>query len=486
MGGWRTAFIFFASLFGANSGPSLAGKNIVLLHTLDSHSFKDAYAFAKSVTTEHSSAWSGNTEVVMFITRAHYLGVDAGPRKEAGELKVLSIRHYSPKISSLRDRSIGKSSKTEERVTSILDGLGQTLANASSNAIVASMAFKKGTTPHPLPAFGDFFKKAAAAAAATSPGPGANLGADVVLLGKTRRLTSVSDWHDLGIMMLRNNEAVRRWLQVFTEVYYHHADRGAFSLLEPRPALLEATFRSLYPTAPADSPADASQPQPPALKVEYFTKGQVCRLHGMAPPPEGQLPASMDHCLQLSSFLSMECTDGSHDGGGSSPCHTLDEPHIWKLKIERSIPQGFANRPPWLKPDQWKEKLHEAIWTGSLRFVHPRDDRTPRPMCWETPWLLPAAMTGSASGAGPELYAGDGSGSSTPWREWRPNSPKANPHHLNISIGSASVYSDGSKGSGAMKKTPGQEQLAASRIYAALNSSEAFVHDRKKWQKFAG
>jgi hypothetical protein len=82
------------------------------------------------------------------------------------------------------------------------------------------------------------------------------------LLDKTKELGSVSDWHDLMLLMFdASSPAVYKWLSILSETFLHHANRPVFSLLHPRPALMEA----------------AHQMQS-ELQVSYFSASDVCVL----------------------------------------------------------------------------------------------------------------------------------------------------------------------------------------------------------------
>ena len=356
-----------------------AKSQLLLLQVLDSHGLRDALRFVTH--TALSPSFFELTEVRVLISKAHFQSADKDAQQGATNSSRFSMHHYT-REESLPDRSIGKESRIEERVTFLLDGLNQSLALDTSVGVppapprqIVSVAFKKGTVAHPLPNFTALFSFGTPAipkraASGTSVG-GRSSAADVLLLGKNRRLSSVSDWHDLSVVRLSATDATRRWLSTVIDVYYHHADREAFSLLEPRPALLEATARAR---------AGGS-----ALVVGYFAKGQLCRVHTVSTGKAAEQGLAMDHCLSLQSFLALECSEATQDKAeGYSPCHQLDEPLHWKTKIDRGVVSSFAERSPFLKPDQWASKLHEAIWTGSLRYRDPLDAATPRAWCWET------------------------------------------------------------------------------------------------------
>jgi hypothetical protein len=156
----------------------------------------------------------------------------------------------------------------------------------------------------------------------------------------------------------------------------------------------------------------------------------------------------------------------------------LDEPQAWRTRIDRNVVANFDRRSPFIKADKWSTHLHEAIWAGSLRFIHPHDDKTPRKFCWETDVALNATLTGSASGAG---EGGDGVKEGIlPWRSWRPDTPPGNPDLDDATPGGVGALS-GPLNPAVHRKQPGAEQLAQSRIYQGFNESRPFLHDKARW-----
>ena len=66
----------------------------------------------------------------------------------------------------------------------------------------------------------------------------------ITLMGKTKRFTTVSDWHDLMILAMNINKYTLNWLKTVIDTFYHHAaNREAFTLLDPRPAIWEANIQ---------------------------------------------------------------------------------------------------------------------------------------------------------------------------------------------------------------------------------------------------
>lgn len=110
---------------------TLAKNQLLLLHALDSHAFKDALEFATNPLL--TSEFHDNNNITIISTRAHWNSADSTIRKTIEDSKSITLALYSPHITSLRDASIGRKTKVQERVTSILDGLQIALATPAGN-----------------------------------------------------------------------------------------------------------------------------------------------------------------------------------------------------------------------------------------------------------------------------------------------------------------------------------------------------------------
>jgi len=141
----------------------------------------------------------------------------------------VSMKFYSSK--PLQDRGIGRKTKTVEHVTSVLEALGATFLSTDESLIC--LTFSGRSRPMPTSRFRDFFNLIGASTEKYQ----------IMLLEKTARITSISDWHDLQVIgFAPSHQAVNGWLEVVTETFMKHADREAFTMLEPRPAILEANL----------------------------------------------------------------------------------------------------------------------------------------------------------------------------------------------------------------------------------------------------
>jgi len=95
------------------------------------------------------------------------------------------VKFYSSR--PLRDRNIGRPIKIVEQVTSVLESL---LETAKTGSDIYALSYSNRSVPIPT-------KHAVHSLVIME-----SFGINVLLLGKTRRLSSVSDWHDLQVAII--------------------------------------------------------------------------------------------------------------------------------------------------------------------------------------------------------------------------------------------------------------------------------------------
>ena len=70
---------------------------------------------------------------------------------------------------------------------------------------------------------------------------------NILLFGKNKRLTSVSDWHDLQLIAFHITPStikhIHSWINVLYKTYNEYANRQAYNMLEPRPAMIESNLQ---------------------------------------------------------------------------------------------------------------------------------------------------------------------------------------------------------------------------------------------------
>ena len=331
-----------------------------------------AYPAGMSMLQEFSSTRvsSANCTIVTYAST---------PLPDKAEFqRIQKIEHISAILESL-NRSISMSAVDQYSTNST--------TSLSPARRIASLSFSSTTTFVPTKDFRRVFGLVGSGGGNVSSTSKGGRGAggqhqhqqhDVVLLGKVRRLTSVSDWHDLSVLVLSVTPLTVRWLQLVHSVFRRHAadrcnlccalvrqsvmtfmgcttycttlllflvstfvlsvraisnfplranslpSREAFTLLDPRPAILEASLQ-LRAT----------------LRVGYFRRGEVCVPRARRQGAEGGAGPEGGRCKQthgVKTLMELHC--GSKDPTEQIACTVVDEPHAWKAGIDRN---GLGN-----------------------------------------------------------------------------------------------------------------------------------------------
>lgn len=249
----------------------------------------------------------------------------------------VNVIKYPNEEANIEDLSIGRHHKLHEHVTDIIFSWDQ-VANTSS--ICLSISFASSSIPVATSAFLKIFSS--------------NLKVhDVVLLGKTKKLTSVSDWHDISIAAFNTqSKGFQQWYASFKQIYYHHAsdNRKSYSLLDPRPALLEANARhsskvnigyfKSYEVCSTTNAFESSFTVEEKLKlVNKWTTSKSqhsCDISWTySPHAEGDHHGE-SRCKKNSSPIEFFCGSTS-DQHRQDVCLTLDAPHTWKKSVDRNV-----------------------------------------------------------------------------------------------------------------------------------------------------
>eukprot|EP01041_Mallomonas_annulata_P012504 gene12504-26329_t len=281
---------------------------------------------------------------------------------------------------SLPDNNMAYYRKKEEQVTPILESLSMTLSLSpprvpESITKAVFITVSNSTKITPTKEFLNIFTRIDSTATISSSSSSFSSGSNahiyhIMLLGKTRRMTSVSDWRDLGVIAMCLNDVTRQWLSVLRTTYFHHAsNRPAFTLLDPRPAILEANTQLRG-----------------VVRVGHFRRGEVCAVKAKKREGEG---GGTTHCKAGRVLLEVGCSGG--DVGHNHNCVSVDENQNWKHTFDRGIDSlEFKLRKDkslWTSPE-----LLDAAEHGVLRFVMGREmgqgqgqgSGGPAPFCWET------------------------------------------------------------------------------------------------------
>lgn len=217
------------------------------------------------------------------------------------------------------DRSVGQDVTEIEHVTEILWAMQQALYSereAKSGSTILSLSF----SAHSFPVFTSRFPHLLDI---ISSGKTSNT---LILLEKTKELGSITDWHDLMVVMLHSgSDSVLKWLEKVSSIYLQHAKRPAFAMLKPRPALLEA-YTQLHSE----------------LQIGFFSSSHICvktwdeKHRGLDEKLGGDHSINQDSGVHPafcvageSSSLHIDCLgkEGSH----KHACSSLHIPQLWKV-----------------------------------------------------------------------------------------------------------------------------------------------------------
>jgi hypothetical protein len=384
--------VFFCAVLFCltNAQQSNTARNILILNALDgSQSFSAATKFAAELSDKNA---------VSIHIFAHKDRVDG----ETITSTNTTYSRYYYQSQPLPDRSVGRLNLPVERVTAILESLstavegrltGYPLTRANSNsstvdANLVALSFSENNVfvadKHFMALYGSLKRNSA----------------QVLLPGKTRRLTSPSDWHDLMVVGLAlRRRGVRKWFDTFKRTFLHHAtNREAFTLLDPRPALLEASvqFRN--------------------VTVGYLTNHDIC----VVTPNVTRTFGSMRKCSN-DTALHLICKGNGADAG---ICSTIEEPRDWILNMNKQVgtylPSAFCRSlfllfAPLISsaifslslslsnvilcrqklPATYENRMGRAtinysllledMWHGSLRFFGVEEgSNMTKKFCWET------------------------------------------------------------------------------------------------------
>lgn len=339
-------FIFFLSF--SFKSCSAKSNNALLLNALDAEGLFQALRFIHSMK-ELSAELSCN----LF---AHEHELDALVDKSQLDVGNVRTHHYSRK--PLKNLNIGRLNPPDEKVTSLMESF-EFADNFLRNTSTVMIAFSKTTGALPTQQFMSIFDLLVAADTKVDVSSNRS---HILLLEKTQKLTSFSDWHDLMVLGLgassSHDNITSSWISTFRDVFYHHGNRSAFTLLDPRPAMLEASAR-LYPR----------------IRIGVLTTSELCVMRAGAKRA----------CVGSGGVLRILCgavaADGSHEPDHA--CAVVNVPISWKHTLGNDM---FASYSEMAKTDDQKmdANVMEAMWAGVLRFRNASTGDIPRDYCWDT------------------------------------------------------------------------------------------------------
>jgi hypothetical protein len=269
---------------------------------------------------------------------------------------------YSDRNTIPDHSNLGTPEPYQERVSQILYAVNHTcnLPQYASNSNILFVSFHAQSHPVPSSTFSHIFDKISS----TTSG--------VMLLEKTKRLNSVSDWHDLMVLgIVPGSKGALEFVRVLITVYMHHADRPVFPLFSPRGAIMEATRRNSK-----------------LMTVDYFSRKEVCvkewtkNSHGKSPLVK-DFHGHGEHtsfCRGKETPLEISCGDGSDYL--SHICSTIHIPHGWMNSINHldlnSLSGKFMTNPKQLVEGMCGRQAH-----GTMRYRLTKHEDMLADFCWD-------------------------------------------------------------------------------------------------------
>lgn len=188
---------------------------------------------------------------------------------------------------------------------------------------------------------------------------------DILLLGKNKRLTSVSDWHDLQLMAFRitnkNYNLLKSWFRVLRTEFDLYGRRDGFNMIEPRPALIEANIQHEEP-----------------LDIRYWSRAHV-RVVSNKDTPIDLSAAIPDYMLEIHCGVTRETS--TLEERDISNCINAHEPFEWrnvKGKVDKMDEFTF-------RESNGDGSVPHGADTGTLRYMlADKASNKPPKYCFET------------------------------------------------------------------------------------------------------
>ena len=230
--------------------------------------------------------------------------------------------------SRAKDTSIDKI-RVDDDVTPILDSLMQ-LSSMSDQlradygpTVLVSLAWSNDSQAVPTGRIRSLYESLAVEG---------DRSAEIMLLRKVFRLTSLSDWHDLQVIGLTiSNAHVRRWIQILDETFVEYSDRKVFNMIEPRPAILEA-----------------NKQMSKLVHIKRMRSGYICAYNTNA------VSATItSNCNTSKASIKINCVR-RRQRDRVDPCSAVDNPRLWmkRLSLDKFV------------------KLEEKIGSNLNRFFY--------------------------------------------------------------------------------------------------------------------
>lgn len=237
------------------------------------------------------------------------------------------------------DRSIGQETPYVEHVTEILWALRHTMDKQKKEKSLKPLVLSLSFSEHSYPVFNTNFPQMFDRVSQDKSSH------KLKLLEKTKELGSISDWHDLIVLMfVATSSSVEKWLDTLESVYLQHAQRETYTLLEPRPAIMEAATRVRH-----DLPIAYFAKEDLCVLLEKDTKGKEKRSLRSGETFGGDRSVNQNYgahpafCTpDVQSFLHISCMGGTD--ATKHACSTLHVPQSWKIASASPVtPKSDAN-----------------------------------------------------------------------------------------------------------------------------------------------
>lgn len=347
---WRLAFLCLLGWIEA--------KHVLLINLLEDPASNDILHASKSVIRFFNEGKAHEIDCVskytcrLFVNKNSVSRMSEDVSKELKSLLGVDNFEYFTLLPAV-DRSVGYKTERHEHVSEILSALKQVCETFDQpEDRVVSLAFSSSSYPEFAPTLPALFELT-------------NSQQDLVLLDKTRELTSVSDWHDLMVVCFTPHLAVG-WFETMISIYRRHADRPVYSLLEPRAALIESTIRTRS-----------------KLHVGYFRPHDICVVPTEASSPHHEHGSICGD--QSKSMLRINC--GTDVKRHSVPaCSIIHRPESWKKEMKHlthDITQKVLH-----DMNQISKEFPKMEKLAPFRFREAPTDDSLLDFCWNTGYVL--------------------------------------------------------------------------------------------------
>jgi hypothetical protein len=352
----------------------------LILHSLSMILAADNFLVFNLLSDENNSIVPASDALIAFLRTAKADGFQCGKTvacqlfTQEKDFKLIDqtirdeLTSYVSKIDYFSlipavDNTVGFFDPRYEHVSDILGSLkeacSQVLTSPKEGSLV-SLSFSTTSFPIYTQTFRELFEVA-------QPNK------DIIILEKNKELSSVSDWHDVMVIAVNlRNLLVKDWVDSSLSLFRKHAVRPAYSLLEPRPALIEATIRARG-----------------KVHVSYFRRSDICIRPFATESAHHDRGSFCGEGGSDSATLTFSC--GTKDSSSSHICSTIHTPQHWKKRgshHDHDITYKAGS-----SYQDIKECVPRHSRIGPIRFRLAPDAEKPLDFCWNTGCtLLPSDL----------------------------------------------------------------------------------------------